>query len=443
MELQDYAKILARRWVTLLVTVLVFVNLGLAYVYATPTQFAARSQIFFSLGSADSTTPLLDLSNFTQQRVKSYAEAATSPRALQPVIDELGLDTNVETLSRSIDVSVPLDTVLLDVVVTQPEAADAVAIARSHNASMLDLIGELEQPVAQEYPVSSSVLRDGVLDPDPIRPSPLLVLLLSGFTGVVLGVLLCVWRDTRKPFIQDMQDLGAIVAGHCRGTSAPGGGLATEEIHDVQILPAQQLSNVFLRGAPDGAPPRVVLVVGLAVEGEAAAVATKWGPVVSSAGRSVCLVDLDTTGAALARRTNVSREPGLLDALASSTAFADVATLWSRPGTWVLPSGDAGAGQDVGLAASQASVIISSLESAYDATILVGAIGPDQELTRELLSLIPEIVLLVQTGRSRKVDIADLLMSAPWREARTRVTIVAIGADRSRQLWSDDRKTNR
>ena len=68
--------------------------------------------------AGDSVTDLAQGSNFAEKQMSSYAEVATSPRVLAPVIGQLGLRTTPKELSESVEVTVPVKTVILEISAT-------------------------------------------------------------------------------------------------------------------------------------------------------------------------------------------------------------------------------------------------------------------------------------------------------------------------------------
>jgi succinoglycan biosynthesis transport protein ExoP len=94
-EAPEYLVVLRKRWVSiLLLTGLAVSGATVATLLATPT-YHASPQVFVSMSAGGSTTDLLQGSSFTQNRVKSYTDLATTARVLIPVIDELGLHINI------------------------------------------------------------------------------------------------------------------------------------------------------------------------------------------------------------------------------------------------------------------------------------------------------------------------------------------------------------
>ena len=107
MELQDYLRIVRKRWVTILVATLIVVGLAATMTALQTKQYSSSTQFFVSVSGADDTTALQQGSTFTQQRVKSYAQLLKTPEALGPVSDELGDGSTTDDLSDAITVTTP------------------------------------------------------------------------------------------------------------------------------------------------------------------------------------------------------------------------------------------------------------------------------------------------------------------------------------------------
>ena len=75
--------------------------------------------------------------------MSSYAEVATSPRVLTPVIDQLGLRTTPKELAESVEATVPADTVILEIAVTDPDPTRAAQIANAVGDELAKATGDL------------------------------------------------------------------------------------------------------------------------------------------------------------------------------------------------------------------------------------------------------------------------------------------------------------
>ena len=84
-ELGDYLGILRRRWLGVLIIALTTLALASAVTLAMPKKYTATTRLFIAV-AGESATDLAQGSNFAEKQMSSYAEVATSPRVLAPVI---------------------------------------------------------------------------------------------------------------------------------------------------------------------------------------------------------------------------------------------------------------------------------------------------------------------------------------------------------------------
>ncbi len=115
MELQDYLRVLRKRWRVITFVTLVVVALAAGITMATTKTYAASTQFFVSTSGNDNVSALQQGNTFTQARVKSYSQLIQSPKVLDPVIADLGLKVSAEQLAAKVTSSIPLDTVIIEV----------------------------------------------------------------------------------------------------------------------------------------------------------------------------------------------------------------------------------------------------------------------------------------------------------------------------------------
>src|SRR3954466_1469194 len=103
MDLRDYARTLRKRW--LLIALCTILGGAAAFgvsALSTPV-YEAQTQLFVSATSTtDNLADTAQGGSFTQQRVKSYAQIVTTPKVLDPVIQQLGLRTTADALARQV-----------------------------------------------------------------------------------------------------------------------------------------------------------------------------------------------------------------------------------------------------------------------------------------------------------------------------------------------------
>ena len=137
MELRDYLHILRKNWLIILALTLVGVGAAAAYSLTRTPLYEAESSVFVSTQAGSGTIQDLNQgSNFSLDRVPSYVLVATSPVVLNPVIDDLGLDTTASQLAKQISVSSPLNSAIINVSVQDADPQLAADIANATAAGL-------------------------------------------------------------------------------------------------------------------------------------------------------------------------------------------------------------------------------------------------------------------------------------------------------------------
>src|SRR3954467_15729343 len=80
--------------------------------------YTSSTQLFVSTTDSTSTSDVFQGSQFSQQRVTSYAELIAGDELARRVVDKLNLDLSPAQLSGEITATAAVDTVLIDVTVT-------------------------------------------------------------------------------------------------------------------------------------------------------------------------------------------------------------------------------------------------------------------------------------------------------------------------------------
>jgi polysaccharide biosynthesis transport protein len=132
---------LRRRWLSIVIITLLALASVSAATLLTPKAYTATSRLFFAV-DGDSRSSLAH-SSLVEKQMALYAEEATSPKVLDQVVEQLGLDTTSVQLADSIEATVPVDTVILEVAVTDPDPRQAARIANAVGTELAKAAGEL------------------------------------------------------------------------------------------------------------------------------------------------------------------------------------------------------------------------------------------------------------------------------------------------------------
>jgi non-specific protein-tyrosine kinase len=342
-ELVDYLRALRKHWILVILSVLLGAGAGVGAYSASAPVYRADSLLFVSFYDTGNAAALMQGSVFTQQRVQSYTGVLTSPKVLQPVIDELDLEITPRTLATHVSSKAPVGTVLIELTVDESSPELAADVANSISKHFGVAVSALEQPTPETLsPVRINVLRPAVVREDPIAPNLLRTLALGLLGGAVLGTGLAVLRevlDTTVKALTTITDLGAPALGSVpagEGGSRPE--LVVEGSRSPQSEALRQI-RTNLQFADVDHPPRV-LVVTSALPGEGkSTTAVNLALTAANAGMRVILVEGDLRLPRVAEYLGVEDSAGLTTVLAGRADLDDVLQPYGDTGLSILASG--------------------------------------------------------------------------------------------------------
>lgn len=345
MELQDYLRLLRKRWIGIgLITVLALAAAAGFSLTQTP-QYEAKSQIFVSVQGGTTASDLAQGSTFTQRQVTSYASMATSPRVLQPVIEELALDLRTQELAPLVRASIPLNTSLIDIIVTHENPAIAAAISNVLADHFAEVVTEFERPNdGGASPVKISKVRDAHAPASPASPNLKLNLALGLLLGLGAGVAYAVLRevlDTRvrnEAHVTALSDV-AIVGRVGFSEEVPEHPLIVKDSpFSPQAESYRRLrTNLQFLDLEEGG--RSVLVTSsLPNEGKSTTV-TNLALALADTGASVLLVDADLRRPSVAGLFALEGNAGLTTILIGQAELEDVVQPWAEGKLHILTAG--------------------------------------------------------------------------------------------------------
>jgi len=373
-ELQDYLKVVRKRWRVIVAVVLVFVGLAAAGSLASEKVYESRTQFFVSTTGAGDSGALLQGSTFTQQRVKSYAQLLTTPRVLGPVAASVGVTGDVAGQVRA---TTPPDTVLIDVAVRDTDPARAQAMGEAIATEFPAAVTELESPAgAEASPVKVTVVRPPTTPDSPVSPRPLRNILLGGVLGLLLGLAAALVRETLDKTVKTQDDVKAVTDTPILGSIAYDPDAAKRPLI-VEVDPRSPRAEAFrvlrtnLQFVDAAAHPRTIVVTSsLAGEGKST-MAANLALTMAQAGSRVCLIEAD-----LRRRSKVLEYMGLeggvglTDALIGRTDVIDVIQPYGGTNLWVLGAGPIPPNPSELLGSTAMRSLLGHLSSRFDYVVI-------------------------------------------------------------------------
>ncbi|MET9018462.1 polysaccharide biosynthesis tyrosine autokinase [Actinopolymorpha sp. NPDC004070] len=212
MDIRAYLQALRAHW--LLAVLLTALGVATATTYSMSQTPVYRSdvQLFVSISSADAGAADLSQGNmFTQQRVKSYADIVDSPTVTNAVIKSLHLPYTADELAKQITAESPLNTVLLNIAVTDPSPKQARDIANAVASQVSKFIAAIETPKGgKSSPIKATVTKSASLPTAPVSPKTSLNLALGVLIGLAAGVGLAVLRHRLDNTIRGRREVAEV-----------------------------------------------------------------------------------------------------------------------------------------------------------------------------------------------------------------------------------------
>src|SRR5690606_19378416 len=145
---------------------------------------------------------------YAERTVASYVSVATTAIVLEPVIEELELDTTPAELADHLTISSPPDTSILNVAARDESAWQAARISNGVAASLLGTVTELAPSGPDGARLVSATVIDEAQAPEhPFTPRPASNLVLGAVFGAFLGFGQALLRSSLDTKVRTQEDV--------------------------------------------------------------------------------------------------------------------------------------------------------------------------------------------------------------------------------------------
>lgn len=375
MELRDYVRILHRNWILLLVLLIVGAGAGAAIGFTTPAKYQSSTQMYVSVRTDGAATgDLVQGTTFARQVVTSYVEVATTGLVLDPVIDELGLDTTAPALASKVSATSALNTVILTISATDGDPEMAAKIADAVAASLINAVETtLEPPRTEgaESAVQLRVVQSAQVPSKPASPNIPLFIAMGALLGLAAGVGVAVLRTVLDTRIHSLSDIEHV-------TDRPMlGGIAFDP--DAQKRPLIVHADPRSPRSESFRTLRTNLQFVNVDEGVRSFVVTSSGPgegkstttanlaiALAQLGARVALIDGDLRLPRVAQYMDIDGTLGLTDVLVGRVELADALQKWGTGKLFVLPAGTVPPNPSELLGSAAMDHVLASLSKHFD-----------------------------------------------------------------------------
>ncbi|MDJ0351059.1 polysaccharide biosynthesis tyrosine autokinase [Cryobacterium sp. PH29-G1] len=416
MELRDYIRILRKSWILIVALTLVAVAAASVFsIVKTPT-FSAMSKVFVSTQSSGTTSDLVQGNSFTVARVKTYSELAPTPLVLLPVIASLQLDVSAADLAKSIAVSAPLDTSIIDITVTDADPVRAADIANAVSQSLTETVQQIEQTndAGATAPVKLTRVQVATVPTTPVSPNVPLNIALGALVGLALGVGLAVLRETLDTRIRSQRDVEQVtelpvIGGIVFDPKAPDRPLIVHADPRSPRAESFRTLRTNLQYLDLGRADRSFVVTSsIGSEGKSTTSAN-LAIALADAGARVLLVDADLRRPKIAEYMSIEGAVGLTDVLIGRAELADVIQPWGRGQLFVLPAGHIPPNPSELLGSTSMATLIAEFNRTFDVVIFDSPPLLPVTDAAILAKSVGGAILIVAAGRTQKNQLKGAL----------------------------------
>lgn len=376
MELTDYLRVLRIYWVSVLTVFLLGISAAAAVTLISKPVYTATTAVFLTVQSGETAGELNSGSTYAENQVRSYAQVVTAPVVLQPVIDRLGLNLTLPDLTQKVTASVPSNTAIINIDVTDHDAKLSADIANAIDAQLLTIVTALSPKSADgTNRVSATIITPASVPTEWTSPRASINLALGALVGLLLGLGQAVVRSRLDTSVVSKDDVAEVTDRSVVGmiafdTDANEHPVVFEAApHSVRAEAYRRLRTNMQFLKLGGRPNSVVITSSIAGEGKTTT-ALNLASAMADAGESVLLIDADLRRPSLAKVLNLDGTAGLTDVVIGRASLADVTQPIGRGNLHVLLSGQIPPNSSELLGSPPMKALLAEATDRYDMVIL-------------------------------------------------------------------------
>ena len=410
MDLQNYVLALWRRWPLILVTTVLGALAGTAAFLLTPPTYASEVQFYVSTPNVPGTNAQ-SAGLYAQARVNSYVQLLSSERMAREVITKTAVPLSPQAVSRRIEATTKIDTVVITVTITDGSPQRALVIAQGLVETFPEMVDELDNIRRIQPVVLINTISGPTVDQSPVAPSRLLYIGGGLIAGLFIGALIAVLREVTDTSVRTAEvaqrEVGAPVLASIpydrdarRAPLIVGQQSRTDRAESMRQL---RTNLRFIEATTSG---NVALLTS-AVAGEGKSViAASLAVSFAEAGDRVLVIETDLRTPRLGIIFGFHTDVGLTDVLAEQAALGQAIQPSPIEGVDLLTAGTIPPNPSELLSSDRMKQVVATVRNDYDRVIIDSA----SLLTVSdgvIASTVADVVILVlRSGRTTRSDVA-------------------------------------
>lgn len=444
MSLHDFVRAVGKSWLAIVILACAGASIGYVYSSSMPEKFRSNSSVMVTTGLGSTAQELVQGSTYIEKLVASYALLARSEIVLDPVIEELGLDTTVPRLAGSITASSTLNTVIIDISAVAGDPTAAQELAEAVTKNLATAVEDVSPRDAEgESTVRLTLIESASTPAFRFEPNTRLWALLGGLVGIGSGVIFALLRRYFADVLGSPSDLADVtdvpllgeIPEARRGQPIPQTVLINPSSVESEAFSALSANLNFV--AIDGGLRSLVVTSGSPEEGKSTTALTLAISMAESS-RRVLLIDADLRNPSIATMTGLDGEVGLTSVLVQEVTLDGAAQLWGVPGLSVLTSGSSAPNPAQLLRSDTLGKLIATASSHYDMVIVDSA--PILSVTDAvwLGHMTDGVIILARRGRTKVRSFTRTLTALADAKVPVIGVVLSRVARKSRAAYGND-----
>lgn len=374
----DFTEILRlaqRRWKTIVSIFVVALIISALFTYTQHKKYQATARVFIST-DVNNPAEMLYASMFSQQRVSSYADLATSSELMHRVAKKLNSSLTPTELAGKISATVPSNSVLISIQATDENPQVAQKVAQAEAQAFTSYISDLERPAGKSVSPVKATITDNAQPPgSPVSPRTGLNLAIAAAIGLILGCAVAVLRDLLDTSVKSADDVQKVVerpvmAHMPYDAAVPKQPLLTDTSANTMRSEAFRLLRTNLQFLDLDANPKSFVITSAVAEEGKTSTSVNLAIALAQAGRRVLLVDGDLRRPRVARMLGLESAVGLTTVLVGRSDLESSIQMHQESGVHFLSSGPIPPNPTEILQSRATRDLMHLLRDSYDAVII-------------------------------------------------------------------------
>lgn len=419
MELRQYAVVLWRRKLVVLLTAALTVAIVAIGVAQRPPSYAASAVLRLTEGPGAGSYAAQE---YTTRLLNTYVYLAESHIFLDQAIQSAGLAGGAQGWGGDVNAEILPDSALIRVSATSANAENAAALVNAL-AALLAEDGQRLADAAGGPSWGLTVVEPASIPVEPTGPSSSIYLVIAALVGLAGGVGLAFVMENMDSTVRSRDQLerlaggpllGAIPAIPAERKRSSGPLLLNGTVRDGAREAFRTLGASALSVVPGGSgqalgSSRVLMIASSEQGAGKSTVAVNLASALAQAGHRVAVVDADLRHPSLHRVFGVENKLGLREVLLASVSTVSALQATKIPGVRVMPSGSSAVGAEMLLNPTRVRQVIRELLEQEDFVVFDSPAVRESADAAALAPLMDGVVLVAAHGRATEAGVDRVL----------------------------------